>query len=80
MDFSDFQHRWVNGAAVDHCIKFHGLRHTSATLLIAAGQPVTVVSERLGHADVATTLNTYAHVLPGQQEHAAATISTLLHG
>jgi integrase len=37
-------------------IKFHGLRHTCATLLLAAGHPVHVVSERLGHSTVSMTL------------------------
>jgi integrase len=61
-------------------ITFHGLRHTSATLLLAAGEPVHVVSERLGHSDVNVTLNCYAHVLPNHQRRAAETIGTLLYG
>jgi integrase len=44
-------------------ITFHELRHTTATLLLEAGVPVHVVSHRLGHKDVATTLRIYAHVL-----------------
>ncbi len=48
-------------------IKFHGIRHTCATLLLLAGEAVHVVSQRLGHRDVQTTLNTYAHVLPDAQ-------------
>jgi integrase len=61
-------------------IKFHGLRHTSATLLIAAGVPMPVVAERLGHAQVSMTADVYAHVLPDQQASAAATLGALLHG
>jgi integrase len=61
-------------------ITFHGLRHTCATLLIADGVPIPVVSERLGHTKVSMTANVYAHVLPGQQEMAAARIGALLHG
>ena len=61
-------------------IKFHGLRHTSATLLIAAGVPMPVVAERLGHSKVSMTADVYAHVLPDQQQSAAATLSALLHG
>ena len=53
-------------------IKFHGLRHTCATLLLQAGTPVHVVSERLGHAKVSMTLEVYAHVLPDMQREAAA--------
>lgn len=61
-------------------IKFHGLRHTCATLLLRAGKPIHVVSQRLGHADVATTHKHYAHVLPDQQQDAAAAIGAILHG
>jgi integrase len=61
-------------------IKFHGLRHTCATLLLRAGQPVHVVSERLGHSKIQMTLDTYAHVLPDMQQHAAAALGALLHG
>ena len=61
-------------------IKFHGLRHTCATLLLQAGQPVHVVSERLGHSKVSMTMEVYAHVLPDMQKDAAATLGALLHG
>jgi len=49
----------------------HDLRHTHATLMLKAGVHPKVVSERLGHANIAITLDTYSHVLPGQQEAAA---------
>jgi integrase len=55
-------------------ITFHGMRHTCATLLLQAGEPVHVVSKQLGHARVEITLETYAHVLPDMQKQAAATI------
>lgn len=61
-------------------IKFHGLRHTCATLLLQAGQPVHVVAQRLGHSKVEMTLNIYAHVLPDMQQDAAAKLGSLLHG
>jgi len=61
-------------------IKFHGLRHTSATLSLAAGTPVHVVAARLGHANVAMTLNVYSHALPSMQVDAAARLSDVLHG
>jgi Phage integrase family len=61
-------------------IKFHGLRHTCATLLLQAGTPVHVVSERLGHSKVQMTLEIYAHVLPDRQREAAETIGALLSG
>ncbi|MGC4084259.1 MAG: site-specific integrase [Vicinamibacterales bacterium] len=60
-------------------IKFHGLRHTCATLLLQAGQPVHVVGERLGHTRVAMTMEVYAHVLPDMQQDAAAALGALLH-
>jgi len=52
-------------------IKFHGLRHTHASLMLAAGIPVKVVSERLGHADPAFTMRVYQHVTSGMQVEAA---------
>jgi len=52
-------------------IRFHDLRHTHATLLLKAGAPPKVVSERLGHATVAFTMDVYAHVIPGMQAEAA---------
>src|SRR5262245_20663443 len=61
-------------------ITFHGLRHTCATLLLQAGTPVHVVSERLGHAKVSMTMEVYAHVLPDMQQQAATALGALLHG
>jgi integrase len=52
-------------------IRVHDLRHTHATLMLLAGVHPKVVSERLGHANISITLNTYSHVLPGMQEEAA---------
>jgi integrase len=60
-------------------ITFHGMRHTCATLLLQAGEPVHVVSKRLGHARVEITLDVYAHVLPDMQQQAAATMGAILH-
>ena len=51
---------------------FHDLRHTHATWLLAHGVDLKTVSERLGHADEATTLRIYAHVLPGRDAYAAS--------
>ncbi|HEX8771274.1 MAG TPA: tyrosine-type recombinase/integrase [Acidimicrobiales bacterium] len=61
-------------------IRLHDLRHTHATLLLKAGVPVKVVSERLGHASPAFTMNVYQHVLPGMQAEAAATFARLVEG
>ena len=49
-------------------IRFHDLRHTHATQLLKAGVHPKVVSERLGHASIGITLDTYSHVMPGMQE------------
>lgn len=49
----------------------YGLRHTCATLLVSKGVSIRVVSDRLGHEDIATTLKHYAHCLPDSQEAAA---------
>jgi integrase len=67
-------------AAEVKAIKFHGLRHTCATLLLQAGEPVHVVSQRLGHTKVSMTMEVYAHVLPDMGAKAAATMGALLHG
>lgn len=61
-------------------ITLHGLRHTQATLLIAAGVSLKVVSERLGHASTAITLDLYTHTAPEQDRAAADTMSGLLGG
>lgn len=59
-------------------IRFHDLRHTHATLLLKAGVPVKVVSERLGHASIGFTLSVYQHVLPGMQAEAATIFARLV--
>jgi integrase len=60
-------------------IKFHGLRHTCATLLLQAGVPIKVVQDRLGYKRIEITLNIYAHALPSMQQDAAAKLAALLH-
>lgn len=59
-------------------VRLHDLRHTHATLMLKVGVPVKVVSERLGHANISTTMDIYSHVLPGMQEEAVAKFSQLL--
>ena len=61
-------------------IRFHDLRHTHATLLLKAGVSPKVVSERLGHATVAFTMDVYAHVIPGMQAEAANLFRDLVFG
>ena len=55
-------------------IRFHDLRHSHATAMLAAGVHPKVASEQLGHSRVALTLDTYSHVIPGMQEDAVAKI------
>ncbi len=52
-------------------VRLHDLRHTHATLMLKQGVHPKIVSERLGHASITITLDTYSHVLPGLQEAAA---------
>lgn len=52
-------------------IRFHDLRHTSATLLINDGVHAKVIQERLGHTDIGTTMNTYGHVLEEAEQESA---------
>lgn len=59
-------------------IRLHDLRHSYATEALAAGVPVKVVSQRVGHADVGVTLRVYAHVMPGDDEDAALRADFLL--
>jgi integrase len=59
-------------------IRFHDLRHTCATLLLSENVNPKVVSEMLGHATIAITLDTYSHVLPTMQESAATAMEEAL--
>ncbi|MCP4086277.1 MAG: tyrosine-type recombinase/integrase, partial [Actinomycetia bacterium] len=60
-------------------IRFHDLRHTHASLLVAAGVPIKVVAERLGHAHPGFTMHTYQHLLPGMGATAANRFAHLIH-
>jgi integrase len=59
-------------------MRFHDLRHTAATLLLAGGVHPKVVSEMLGHTDIAITLRVYAHVLPHMQQAAITAMEGLI--
>ena len=56
-------------------IRLHDLRHSVASILLAQGVHPKVVSEQLGHATIALTLDTYSHVIPSLQEEAAGVIA-----
>jgi integrase len=60
--------------------RFHDLRHTHATLMLGEGVHPKIVSERLGHATIGITLDTYSHVLPNLQEESARKLDALLGG
>jgi len=74
------EYRRLIKAADVRPIRFHGLRHTCATLMFQAGVPVKVIQERLGHKRIEMTLGIYAHVLPSMQQDAASRLGALLHG
>jgi integrase len=61
-------------------VTFHALRHTHASMLIAAGIPITEIAYRLGHASPATTLSIYAHMFERTDAKAAAAINAALGG
>ena len=55
-------------------LRFHDLRHSHATHMLGSGVHPKIASERLGHATVGLTLDTYSQVIPGMQEDAVARI------
>lgn len=57
-------------------IRLHDLRHTHASILLAAGTPIKVVSERLGHSTPEFTMKVYQHVLPGMQRDAVQAVAS----
>jgi integrase len=60
--------------------RLHDLRHFMATEMLAAGVPIATVSQRLSHARASTTLNVYAHSVPGGDRIAAETLAAILDG
>jgi integrase len=63
-------------ASVSEPLRFHDLRHSHAALLIAQGVHPKVLQDRLGHASIATTLDTYGHLMKGLDEAAADALDT----
>lgn len=59
-------------------VRFHDLRHSAATQLLALGVHPKIVQERLGHTTITTTLDLYSHVVEGMQEEAAAKLDAAL--
>jgi len=68
------------GDAAPPAIRLHDLRHTHASLLLAAGTPIKVVSERLGHSSPMITLTVYQHVTATMQREAAARFAAIVGG
>jgi integrase len=68
------------GDAAPPVIRLHDLRHCHATILLGAGVPIKIISERLGHSSVVITMHVYAHVMPGMQAEAAAKFAALVGG
>jgi len=58
-------------------MRFHDLRHSAATILMAAGVHPKVVQERLGHSTIAMTMDIYSHVLPSMQQDVADRIDDI---
>jgi integrase len=67
-------------AGITRRIRFHDLRHTHASLQLAQGVDVVRVSRALGHADVSTTLNIYAHALPRENNGIADKLAEFIYG
>ncbi len=59
-------------------VRFHDLRHSSATMLLAGGIHPRVVQERLGHSTISVTMDIYSHVLPTLQREAAEHLDQVL--
>jgi len=59
-------------------VRFHDLRHTFASLMLLRGAKPKVISEALGHASVAFTMDTYSHIIEGMQEDAMALLDDVL--
>ena len=59
-------------------IRLHDLRHTSATAMLSAGVNMKVIQQRMGHSDISTTMNIYAHALPSMNKDAGEKLEALL--
>jgi integrase len=68
----------LKAAGLPATVRLYDLRHSHATALLVAGENPKVVSERLGHASITLTLDTYSHVLPTMEQAAAAKVEGLM--
>lgn len=82
VDAHNFIHRpWkrmLRKAGLPETTRYHDLRHGAASLLIASGVPIPIISNLLGHRDSSITLKVYAHVIKGMDDMAADTMDALL--
>jgi integrase len=69
----------VKASGVEH-IRLHDFRHSHAALLIEMGVPILLISERLGHEDVETTLKTYGHLYPNRHDDTIARLDEIISG
>jgi len=88
--FSDIDGRPIDPSVLTHnfsrivrqaglgSVRFHDLRHTFASLMLLRGAKPKVISEALGHASVAFTMDTYSHIISGMQEEAMALLDEVL--
>lgn len=73
--------RWYpirTAAGIPDIFVFHDLRHTQASLMLAAGVDLKVIPKRLGHRDFSTTANTCSHLLQGAQNEAVEKVDDLM--
>jgi integrase len=70
----------LKSAELPTSFRLYDLRHTCASLLLGANEHPKIVSERLGHASITLTLDTYSHVLPSMQQGASDKLERILYG
>lgn len=66
-------------AGIPDSFVFHDLRHTQASLMLAAGVDLKVIQKRLGHRDFSTTANTYSHLLQNAENEAVSRVDDLMN-
>jgi integrase len=88
--FASFEGKPVDARVLSHAfgrmvkkanlndVRFHDLRHTFASLMLLRGAKPKVISEALGHASVAFTMDTYSHIIEGMQSDAMALLDEVL--
>jgi integrase len=70
--------RMLKAAKLPTKVRFHDLRHTAASLLLAEGVHLRVIMELLGHSSISLTANTYAHVMPAAMRDVADRMESIL--